>query len=351
VFDIPQVKIQVTEHQFEVKNCPNCHKKVKPKKSNFIKAPVQYGTNIKAFVSYLHMHHLVPEDRITQITEELFGVRMSIATVENIAKTCSNNVSKIVEEIETHLKTVPVKGADESGIRIDGKTLWLHTLCNDKLVHYRASSKRGDVPTDVTGVVVHDHFVSYFSKMDKVEHALCNAHHLRELKAVKEIDKEPWAKNMIRTLLLAHHYAQKNAKNITTEWLLRFQNLYDRIISQGLSFHNDLGVLSKPKRGRVKRRPGHNLLLRLKNRYEDVLRFLHNPEVPFTNNQSEQALRMIKIKQKISGSFRTVEGADTFLTVRSYTATAQKQGFRILDSFARAFSCSPIDLVKTYQPE
>ncbi len=187
--------------------------------------------------------------------------------------------------------------------------------------------------------------------MDKVKHALCNAHHLRELKAVKEIDKEPWAKNMIRTLLLAHHYAQKNAKNITTEWLLRFQNLYDRIISQGLSFHNDLGVLSKPKRGRVKRRPGHNLLLRLKNRYEDVLRFLHNPEVPFTNNQSEQALRMIKIKQKISGSFRTFEGADTFLTVRSYTATTQKQGFRILDSFARAFSCSPINLVKTYQPE
>jgi transposase len=190
--------------------------------------------------------------------------------------------------------------------------------------NYRVSEKRGDVSIISSGVVTHDHFVSYYSKLDGVQHSLCNAHHLRELKAVVEIDKEPWAKSMIRLLLFGHVKVQQDPQNITDDWLSRFRKIYDNIIASGLLLHENLGLLSKPKRGRVKRRPGHNLLLRLKNRSDDTLRFLYNLDVPFTNNAAEQSLRMIKVKQKVSGCFRTTDGAKDFLTVRSYTATAKK---------------------------
>ena len=123
--------------------------------------------------------------------------------------------------------------------------------------------------------------------------------------------------------------------------------MYDRIIEAGLSFHDKLGILNKPSRGKIKRRPGHNLLLRLRNFSSDVLRFLDDSNVPFTNNQAEQALRMIKVKQKISGCFRTFDGAKDFFAIRSYTATAQKQGYNILDALTYAFNGTPLLLTQT----
>lgn len=348
VFDIPEiVKPIVTEHQFEVKRCPCCLKRIKTQKSEAFKAPVQYGSRVKAVVSYLNIHNLIPVNRVVQIMESVFGTPTSEATVENIVKECAANVKPIVEQIEEQLKKAPRKGADESGFRIDGKTLWAHTLSNDNFTHYRASEKRGDIPNDLEGVVVHDHFVSYYAKMEKAQHALCNAHHLRELKAVEEIDKEPWARDMARLLLFGHNFAQQKRHDITLEWLERFKRLFDQIVCKGLAFHEKLGVLKTPPRGRIKRRPGHNLLLRLQNRADDVLRFLHDQNVPFTNNQSEQALRMIKVKQKVSGCFRTKKGAGDFLTIRSYTATAQKQGFKILDALTSVFRGEPLNLVPT----
>jgi len=151
---------------------------------------------------------------------------------------------------------------------------------------------------------------------------------------------------MARLLKVGKNTVEQNPQNITIEWLTKFKKLYDLIISKALSYHENLGVLKKPKRGRAKRRPGHNLVLRLQKYEEDVLRFLSNPDVPFTNNQAEQSIRMIKVKQKISGCFRTAEGADQFLTVRSYTATAQKQGIRILDAPTHAFKGVPLLLAQ-----
>ena len=345
VIDIPKVEKQVTEYQFEVKRCPKCCRDIKSEKSNAIKAPVQYGTNAKATALYIHSFHLTPIDRSSQIMDELFGVSMSVSTIENISKTCAKNLNPIVERIEKHLKSSSSKGVDESGIRINGKNHWTHTLSNDSMTHYRLSEKRGDIPTDVKGCVSHDHFSPYYSKMgDEVKHALCNVHHLRELKAIAEIDGELWARNMSRLLLTGCH-AKQNFQNIPVEWIAKFLKLYDLIISKGLDYHEKLGVLKKPKRGRVKRRHGHNLLLRLKKRSEDVLRFLHDPDAPFSNNISEQALRMVKVKQKISGCFRTFEGAKNFLTIRSYIATAQKQGFSVFDALTAAFQEAPLNLV------
>jgi transposase len=335
--DIPEIrKPIVTEHQFEVKCCPGCLKKVMYQDDILAKAPIQYGPNAKAAVSYLNMHNLIPENRVSQIMGDLFGMPMSVATVENTSKVCVNNIEKVVEQIEEHLKIVQVKGADESGIRVAGKLLWLHTLCNDKYVHYRVSEKRGDIKKDLKGIVVHDGFASYY-KLENIQHALCNAHHLRELKAVEKIDKEPWARNMSRLLRFGNFFSQQKRPKITVKWLVKYRKLFDQIINEGIYFHEQLGVFKKPKRGRIGRRPGHNLLLRLQKRADDTLRFLSNSEVPFTNNQAELSLRMIKVKQKISGCFRTFEGAKNFLTVRSYTTTAQKHGFKALDVLTNVF--------------
>jgi transposase len=344
VFELPEIKKPVvTEHQFVSKICPGCNKKVEAPIGDFAKAPVQYGPQTKAVVAYLNVHNLIPEDRVTQIMEGLFGMPLSVATIENIVQSCATNTKQVVSEIEIALKAAAAKGADESSFRINNKTQWLHTLCNDKFVHYRPSEKRGDIPQNLSGVVVHDHFAPYVAKMGNVQHSFCNAHHLRELKAVASIDKEPWARSLSRLLLLGYQVTQQSPQNITTQWLAKFTKLYHKIIDTGIANHDELGVLKKPNRGRVKRRPGHNLLLRLKNRSDDVLRFLHNPDVPFTNNLAEQSLRMIKVKQKISGCFRTFDGADAFSTVRSYTATAQKQKINVLDALALACCGKPIN--------
>lgn len=267
---------------------------------------------------------------------------MSEATIEKMVQDCATSVKPVVEEIEAVLKTASVKGADESSVNINGKTHWLHALNNDSLVHYRISDKRGDIATDITGTIVHDHFVSYFSKLEGVEHAMCNAHHLRELKAVFEIDKESWGRDMAR-LLRFGNYCARYKQNMDQTWIAKFTALYHKIILKGLDFHAGLFPPSKPKCGRPKRRPGHNLLLRLQNRAGDTLRFLGNPEVPFTNNQSEQSLRMIKGKQKTSGCFRTTEGANNFVAVRSYTATAQRQGNNTFTSLVFAAQRTPIN--------
>ncbi len=344
VVDIPLVKKPfVTEHQFEMKRCPGCHKKVTPQGDDFAGAPVKYGDNIKAVTTYLHVHNLVPEQRTAQIMKDLHGVPMSSATVENIIKGCVERVAPVVEYIKKDLAKASHKCADESGARVAGKLHWVHTVSNARSVHYRISEKRGDISTDLVGTVMHDCFSSYFSKLDNVQHALCNSHILRELKALIEIDKEPWARNMRRLLLVG---LKKQPQNITTEWLVRFKKLYCEIVQKGLAFHEDLGVLNKPKRGAAKRRPGHNLLRRLQKYDVAVLRFLEDPEVPFTNNCAEQSIRMVKIKQKISGCFRTIDGAKNFVTVRSYTATAQKRGFKILESLAYAFQGTPLLLTQ-----
>ncbi len=285
----------------------------------------------------------LPDDRVSNIMGDFFGMPMSEATIVKMVQECAATTDPIVTKIESLLKVAPVKGADESSVNINGKTNWLHTLCNDQLVHYRISERRGDIASDLTGVVTHDHFVSYYARLENVEHAVCNAHHLRELKAAFEIDKEPWARDMAR-LLRFGNYCARHKQDISPEWIAKFTKLYHKIILIGLDFHTALTPLSKPSRGRLKRRPGHNLLLRLQTRADDVLRFLSNPDVPFTNNQSERCLRMIKVKQKISGCFRTTKGAEDFVTVRSYTATAQKQGFNVFGVLVAVTKKNPINL-------
>jgi len=237
---------------------------------------------------------------------------------------------------------------DETGYRVSGMTQWLHVAATVLFTFYRTSAKRGALLAGVIGTIVHDHWKPYFT-MDSVLHALCNAHHLRELKALMEIEKEAWAFAMYRFLRQACHAvntARRKELTLEPRFLAWMQARYDRIVAgskclpdfdrqnqDGLAFHEAQPPPSEKKgkrRGPQRRRTGHNLLLRLQSRKDDVLRFLTDPAVPFTNNRAEQDLRMMKVRQKISGCFRTAAGADNFATLRSVLSTARKQGWSLI---------------------
>ena len=187
------------------------------------------------------------------------------------------------------------------------------------------------------GVIVHDHFKPYFT-LPGVAHALCNAHHLRELKALVDIEKEPWARRMSRLLVRAARRVERAVAQgraaLAAGCARRILSVYDAIVRRGLAFHEAQPALARRRgaRGRAPRRVGHNLLERLRVYKTEVLRFVSDFAVPFTNNQAEQDIRMMKVRMKISGGFRTWAGAETFATLRSVLSTARKQGLGLLQA-------------------
>ena len=343
VFDIPEPRIEVSEHRVEVKQCPRCHKKIQGNFPQDVKAPVQYGVRIRAVSAYLQHQHFIPEDRLSEALQDLYGCPMSPGTIANTSKSLGQKLSEGVEKLAASVKAAPVKHLDETGFRISGKTQWLHVVSTETATWYRPAAKRKDLePLEgITGRVIHDHWKSYF-QLEGVSHGLCNAHHLRELKALEEIEQESWASSMKKLLTLANKYRHRYPETIPKPILIRLLGLYESILHRGLDFHESLPpLIRKNNRGRIKRRVGHNLLLRLKDYASDVLRFLSEPDVPFTNNQAERDLRMMKCKQKISGCFRSFEPALDFANIRSVLSTARKQNLNLLDVLIQALSGHP----------
>ncbi len=332
VFDIPPAKIVVTEHQAEVKVCLRCHKRVTAKFPYGVNAPTQYGAVVKSHAVYFQQQY-IPEDRLQETFRDIFNIDMATATLNNFSEAVYDELAEFNTDVLSKIKAASVKHLDETGFRIGAKTQWLHVAATSALTHYHASQKRKSLIEGMSGIVVHDHWKSYY-KMPNVLHALCNQHHLRELKAVIEFYHEKWARKMQRFLRFALHYRHVYADNsIPNEKLERLIKLYNKIVDEGISYHDRLPAYAKKsKRGRTAKRTGHNLALRLKNYSNDVLRFLTNPLVPFTNNQAERDLRMMKCKQKISGGFRTTKGAEIFIRIRGFVSTARKQGWNVLES-------------------
>jgi transposase len=296
---------------------------------------VQYGERIGAFVLYLLHYQLLPEKRLATLMADLFGVRLVTATIARISQDCAQRFQGFADALCDHVVAAPVKHMDETGFRIGGKTQWLHIASTIWLTFYRTAAKRGSTLANVTGIVVHDHWKPYYT-MTGVLHALCNAHHLRELKALIEIEKEDWAHQMQRLLRRACHatnLARERGVPLKPGLIALIERCYDGILANGLGFHEGQPVLPKTRRrGRPPRRVGHNLLLRLSTRKQDVLRFLTDPSVPFTNNLAERDGRMMKLRQKISGGFRSQDGAKDFAVIRSVLSTARKQGWNMLQT-------------------
>lgn len=341
VFDIPERPLLVTEHQAAIYRCAHCRGVTKAVFPKGVVSPTQYGERIKSAAIYLNVQQLIPEDRVAQALSDLFGApSICPASVVAWVGKKAEALTQVYEAIGRRVAEAKVRHLDETGYRIAGKLHWLHTTSSLTFTFYRAGEKRGDIPKYLCeGVVVHDHFKPY-NGMDKVDHAFCNAHILRELQALIEFDGEEWAKIM-RVVLLDAKAAVDAAREagaalLPLETVAAFTARYRAVVDIGLAYHRQLPKLErKPSaRGRVKQRPGHNLLDRLATFETETLRFMSDFDVPFTNNLAEQDLRMMKVRMKISGCFRTLEGAKIFASLRSVISTARKQGANILKTLA-----------------
>jgi len=339
VFDLPQPRLEVTEHRASIYCCAECGRRTTADFPEGVTSPAQYGPRVKAVAIYLNVQQLIPEDRVAQAMQDLFGAgRLCPASLVAWGKKKAVEWAGVTAQIAALVAKAPVRNLDETGFRVGGKLQWLHTASTPALTLYRVTEKRGEVTEGLEGgVIVHDHFKPYYS-LPGVEHALCNAHHLRELKALIEIEKEPWARQMREALVdgvkAVREAVAQGATALTDAVRGSLLRRYNNIVRRGLAFHREQPPLSRAAgaRGRTPRRPGHNLLNRLHQFRDDVLRFLHDFKVPFTNNLGERDLRMMKVKTKISGGFRTMAGAETFACNRSVVSTARKRGWNILET-------------------
>jgi transposase len=335
VFDLPEKPLIVTEHRAAIHDCPACGRRTRADFPERVVSPAQYGERLKAAAVYLNAQQLVPEERTAQVLQDLFGAAATCgASVAGWVRRKAEALAPVYRGIGACVATAPVRCLDETGFRIAGTTRWLHTASTTTHTFYRAAEPRSAVPEVRGGVVVHDHWRAYYG-LEDVDHAYCNAHLLRELQAVCELDKEPWAEALRATLLDANEAVRtakaQGSEALAPESIKAFEERYWAAVREGLALHRSLPAFdpsTNPKK-RKKQRPAHNLLVRFKTFNQATLRFLTDFAVPFTNNLAEQDLRMMKVKTKISGGFRTPQGAADFASLRSVISSARKQGFNI----------------------
>ena len=349
VFDLVERPLRITEHQASIYRCDHCRGVTRAAFPDGVISAAQYGERIKAAAVYLNIQQLIPEDRTAQALSDLFGAPLICpASVVAWVGKKAQELRPVYAFIGERVAKAKVRHLDETGFRIAGKLQWLHTTSSLAFTFYRADEKRGAIPEDLQGgVVVHDHFLPY-RRLDAVDHAYCNAHILRELESLIAFDHEPWAE-LMRDMLLAARLAVENARQagaLAPKERAAFVERFWAAVRLGFAFHRELPRLAtNPSRGgRTKHRPGYNLLQRLKTFQTETLRFLADFDVPFTNNLAEQDLRMMKVKMKISGSFRTLEGAQTFARLRSVVSTARKHGCNILQTL----TATPAQIIQAF---
>lgn len=345
VFDV-EIRSFVVEHQAQSKKC-TCGTVTTASFPENISAPVQIGNNARSIALLLSAGHFVPLDRVSEIMDTVFDTPISDTSILKYEADLAKNLEPFHQESLEYLKKSDVKHSDETGMRVGKKTNWMHVLCDEWVTYLKYQEKRKIQYDDLKGILVHDHYNSYL-QLPGVTHAFCNAHILRELKALKEYEKESWAIEM-HSLLQKMNRA-KNEDRLEAKKAKFFEGVFEKILTRGLDYHESLGPLEhRKKRGREKRRIGHNLLLRLRDYQHGTLLFMNQVNVPFTNNQAERDLRMVKVKQKVSGCFRTISGVQNFAINRSYIATAKKNGKNILEAIKTAIT-EKVSLCSIFTP-
>jgi transposase len=304
VFDLPEPRpLIVTEHRAHACRCAACGRQTRAAFPEEVTAPVQYGTWVAAFVLYLLHYQLLPEKRLAEAMADLFGVTLVTASIARISREAARRCQGFADAVRDQVAAAPLKHLDETGLRIGGRTQWLHIASTVRLTFYRISPKRGSLLASVTGIVVHDHWKPYYT-LEGVRHALCNAHHLRELRALVEIEKEDWARRMQQLLRRACHatnLARDRGIPLNPGMIGLIERCFGAILAEGLALHAAQPALvsaavAARHRGRPPRQVGHNLLLRLSTRQQNVLRFLTDPRVPFTTNPVERDGRMMQLR-------------------------------------------------------
>lgn len=339
VFELPRKPLEVTQHQAEIKLCPVSGCVVTAAFPQGVNAPAQYGPHFKAQMAYFNVEHFIPYQRLTRICEDLYGQPLSEASVVAANQRAYEHLATFEQRVVQLLPKAPLNCCDESGLRVAKSLHWLHVVSNPGLTFYGVHAKRGTEAMDEFGILprcknwlIHDHWKPYFT-YDDCLHALCNEHHLRELKFLAEEHQEGWAAQMSRFLLDC--LERRKSQGVLGERpFKRIRAQYRAILAQGRQRH--------PRReGRGPQGKAANLLNRLEDFELNVLAFTIFEEVPFTNNGAERDIRMEKTKQKVSGCFRTLHGARVFVRIRSYISTCRKRGRNVLVELHRAIQGRP----------
>ena len=357
VFDIPPPKVVVTEHQVLTVRCLCCGKETKAAAPKGAEKPVQYGPNILGLGLYLHAVHLLPCDRTAQIIQVVTGAPFSPGSLDRTVSKAHTCLADFDQNLESTLATVPVKHVDETGARVAGKLHWFHVRSNESMCRIFHHEKRGGVATgdlqSYQGVLVSDYFSSYVS-LPCCTHVFCGAHLLRELRFVKDVLGQPWAGFLFGVLeMIVHECHRARARGQTkVRRARRLASNFDWWVKEGLKANSvnaidaaedaDSAVAKSGSSSQAASPKARCLAKRLSERRDDYLRFLFDLSLPFTNNRAEQDIRMLKVKQKISGSFRTDTGADMFCRIRSYTATCRRQGMNLLECLKSVCAGRPI---------
>lgn len=321
-----------------------------------VKRPVQYGLNLKANAVYMSQHQLTPYDRIRDHFQDQMHIPVSAGSVFNFNKEAYAGLASFEQWTKVQLARSDLMHADETGINIGGKRYWLHGASNGSLTWFYPHAQRGTVAMDeigilpfFKGVLCHDHWKPYYHY--DCTHALCNAHHLRELERAWEQDQQQWARAM-QALLIGIAKAVADAGGcLPADAAKRWRHRYRRLLKKAETECPPPDESQRQgKRGRLKRSKARNLLERLRDFEQDVLRFMEVESVPFTNNQGENDLRMTKVQQKISGCFRSMDGAKIFCRVRSYLSTCRKQGMSATQALTLLFQGKNPDFMKMDEP-
>ena len=351
VFEVPRVHVKVTEHQVEIKQCPACGRQSRGVFPSDVKRTVQYGANLRSYVIYLKDYALMPYDRLRQLMQDLFGVSLSAGTLSGVELECAQGLKDTVEEIRQDVIGAEVGHFDETGLRVQGKVSWLHSASTATATYYHVDSRRGTQAMDAMGVLaefagvaVHDGWSSYACYGQR--HGLCNAHHLRELTFLWEENRQRWAQLLVRELRhwkrLVDRAKERGRDHLSSAMVRKIEWWYEYLLRMGMRANPPPSSTPTSKRGRKKRGKAGSLVDRLWENRVHVLRFVHDFRVPFDNNLAERDLRMMKVQQKISGTFRSWEGAEAFATVRSYISTIRKRGMNVMEAISSVFTGQPL---------
>ncbi|MGH2968847.1 MAG: IS66 family transposase [Solirubrobacteraceae bacterium] len=341
VFDLPEgALLRVVEHVAERRRC-RCGQVSSGAFPAGVGAPTQYGAGVRALGVYLCVFQHLPYDRAAQALADIAGAAVSTGTLAAWVTAAAEGLCDFDERLRGLLAAAPVAHFDETGARIAGRLGWVHSASTDTLTRYTAHARRGSEAIDAAGVLpgfggvaVHDGWAPY-RNYPGCDHGLCNVHHLRELQAASEAG-HVWPLAMSCLLLDTKDAVARargaGAERLDPDALAELAASFTTIIAMGHQEHPAAAG---------KRTKAHNLLLRLERYGPDVLRFAHDFRVPFGNNQAEQDIRMVKLQQKISGCWRTPQGAERFLAVRSYVSTARKNGLEALDALGHLAAGRP----------
>lgn len=348
VWDLPTTRPQVTEHQALHVCCPQCQTVTAGCFPPDVTQPVQYGPGVKALAVYMQTYQHLPLERTQEYFRDVHQLTLSEGTLVTVQANCAERLAPIEQAIRSGVTEAAVVNFDETGLRVEGKTHWLHVACTALLTYYALQPKRGRPAMDAIGILpafrgiaVHDALGGYFPYA--CGHSLCNAHLLRDLTAVGELNRQHWPARLIDLLLkIKTAVEQADASGqvrLSARRLKDFTAQYDQLVKSGLRANpppKPTGRVGRPNQG-----PIRSVLLRLQKRATAVLAFMHDFRVPFDNNRAEQDVRMVKVKQKVSGGFRSLAGAECFCRIRGYLSTMRKQGHNALAVLTSVFTGQP----------